>query len=52
MSDSQLPFDVRVITLTSPEPQMMMAGTIAINRTVGTRIVPNTGSNIIWTPPA
>jgi hypothetical protein len=41
------PFDVRVITLTSPEPQMLYAGKQVILKTVGTRIVPN----FTWSPP-
>jgi len=48
---STLLFDVRVVTLTSPEPQMMMAGTIPIANTVGRRIVPNF-TTPVWTPPA
>lgn len=47
LSPASYPFDVRVITLTSSEPQMMMAGQIVIANTVGTRIVPN----FTWTPP-
>ena len=39
-------FDIRIISLTSPEPQVIMAGQVVINKTVGTRLVPN----FTWTP--
>jgi hypothetical protein len=47
LGPGSLPFDIRVVTLTSSEPQMLMAGQIIINKTVGTRLVPN----FAWTPP-
>lgn len=39
-------FDLRIISTTSSEPQMLMAGKVQIRKTVGRRLTPN----FTWTP--